>query len=102
MNKIIITILVLLAGLGLGAGGGLYYADGSEVPPQDLDVICAEWQPVPIVNSCSGVCVTNSMELKDKGIKLSIDGNIELTNELGEKELFTAKQILDLKTLEIK
>ena len=96
------TIIAVLVALGLGAGGALYYSDGSEVPPQDLDVICAQWQPPITVNSCSGICVTNSMELKDKGIKLDINGNIELTSELGEKESFTKDQILNFKTLEIK
>ena len=97
------TIIAVLVALGIGAGGGLYYLDGSEVPPKDLDVICAEWKP-PIITceNAGAICVTNSMEIKDKGIKLSIDGSIELTNELGEKETFTKQQILNLKALEVK
>lgn len=60
------TIIAVLLALGLGAGGGLYYSNGEEVPPKDLDAFCAEWKPPLTVNSCSGICVTDTLTFQEE------------------------------------
>ena len=37
------TITGILIALGLGAGGGIYYINGDEVPPRDLDLMFLDW-----------------------------------------------------------
>ena len=83
MNKMIIAILVAL---GIGAGGGLYFADGTEVSDTEVVQICEE------VQQCK-ICVTNTIEMSS--------GELIINNN-GIKETFTIERILNLKKLEIK
>lgn len=87
MYKIITAVLIAL---GIGAGGGLYFADGTEVTDTQVEQICEE------IQQCK-ICVTNSINLDEFGIELNVDGTIIL-----DGHEFTKEQILNLKALEIK
>ena len=64
----------------------------------DLTVVCAGWKP-PVVTceEVGGICVTNSLELIDEGVKLSLDGTIETTDDSGKKETYTKTELINLK-----
>ena len=83
-------IIAILIALGIGAGGGLYFSDGTLVTDPQIEQICEE------VQQCK-ICVTNTVEMKDAGIKLDVDGTITL-----DGEPFTKEQILNLKALEVR